>query len=79
MLTAFFADQPVTDWSSADRADRARFGRVFRRLLDDGVYWVPSQFESAFLSVAHGAAELELTVAAFGRALRAEAREGNGT
>lgn len=79
MLTAFFADQPVTDWSSAERADRARFGRVFRRLLDDGVYWVPSQFESAFLSVAHGAAELELTIAAFGRALRAEAREGNGT
>jgi glutamate-1-semialdehyde 2,1-aminomutase len=79
MLTAFFADQPVTDWSSAERADRARFGRVFRRLLDDGVYWVPSQFEAAFLSVAHGAAELELTVAAFGRALRAEAREGNGT
>lgn len=78
MLTAFFADQPVTDWSSADRADRARFGRVFRRLLDEGVYWVPSQFESAFLSVAHGAAELELTVAAFGRALRAEVREGNG-
>jgi glutamate-1-semialdehyde 2,1-aminomutase len=79
MLTAFFADQPVTDWSSAERADRARFGRVFRRLLDDGVYWVPSQFEAAFLSVAHGTAELELTVAAFGRALRAEAREGNGT
>lgn len=79
MLTAFFADQPVTDWSSADRADRARFGRVFRRLLDDGVYWVPSQFESAFLSVAHGAAELELTVAAFGRALRAEVREGIGS
>jgi glutamate-1-semialdehyde 2,1-aminomutase len=78
MLTAFFADQPVTDWSSADRADRARFGRVFRRLLDDGVYWVPSQFESAFLSVAHGAAELELTVAAFGRALRAETRERSG-
>ncbi|MFN2316219.1 MAG: glutamate-1-semialdehyde 2,1-aminomutase [Gemmatimonadales bacterium] len=79
MLTVFFVDQPVTDWSSADRADRALFGRVFRRLLEDGVYWVPSQFESAFLSVAHGAAELELTIAAFGRALRAEAREGKGT
>jgi glutamate-1-semialdehyde 2,1-aminomutase len=75
MLTVFFVDRPVTDWSSADRADRARFARVFRRLLDDGVYWPPSQFESAFLSTAHGPAEIELTIAAFGRAFRAEARE----
>lgn len=75
MLTAFFTDHPVTDWQSADRADRARFGRIFHQLLDDGVYWVPSQFESAFLSVEHGAAELDLTITAFGRALRREAQE----
>src|SRR4030095_10923319 len=53
MLTVFFTDQRVHDWESARRCDTARFGRVFRRLLDRGVYWVPSQFESAFLSIAH--------------------------
>jgi glutamate-1-semialdehyde 2,1-aminomutase len=72
MLTVFFADAPVRDWESARRADTTRFGRVFRRLLDHGVYWVPSQFESAFLSAAHGEKELALTGEAFDVALREE-------
>lgn len=74
MLTAFFTDAPVSDWESARRSDTARFGRVFRRLLDHGVYWVPSQFESAFLSAAHGTEELALTGQAFDAALGDEAR-----
>jgi glutamate-1-semialdehyde 2,1-aminomutase len=72
MLTAFFTDTRVTDWESADRADRARFGRVFRRLLAAGVYWPPSQFEAAFLSSAHGPSEIERTIDAFRAALAAE-------
>lgn len=72
MLTAFFTDAPVTDWRSADRCDRARFGRVFHSLLQAGVHWVPSQFESAFLSAVHGARELAITQEAFRAALRKE-------
>jgi glutamate-1-semialdehyde 2,1-aminomutase len=79
MLTVFFTDQPVTDWESARPADTARFARVFRSLLESGVYWVPSQFEAAFLSSAHGAAELELTLQAFARALHDEAHHGART
>jgi glutamate-1-semialdehyde 2,1-aminomutase len=75
MLTVFFTDQPVQDWESARLCDTARFGRVFRRLLERGVYWVPSQFESAFLSTAHGPMELSLTGEAFETALDEEARE----
>jgi glutamate-1-semialdehyde 2,1-aminomutase len=74
MLTVFFNDEPVRDWETARRSDTGRFGRVFRRLLDHGVYWVASQFESAFLSTAHGEAELALTGEAFDAALREEAR-----
>jgi glutamate-1-semialdehyde 2,1-aminomutase len=73
MLTVFFAEQPIRDWESARRADTVRFGRVFRRLLDCGVYWVPSQFESAFLSTSHGDKELALTGEAFDAAFRDEA------
>jgi glutamate-1-semialdehyde 2,1-aminomutase len=51
MLTVFFTDAPaVTDYTTAKTSDTARFGRWFRALLDAGVYWPPSQFESAFLS-----------------------------
>jgi len=68
MLTIFFTNRPVTDWASAKACDTARFARFFRALLADGVYWVPSQFEAAFLSAAHGPAELEITEAAARRA-----------
>ncbi len=64
MLTVFFTDRPVTDWGTARAADTERFGRFFRGLLERGVYWVPSQFEAAFLSRAHGEAELSTTEAA---------------
>jgi glutamate-1-semialdehyde 2,1-aminomutase len=66
MLTAFFAPGPVTDWTSAARADRARYGRFFHAMLARGVYLAPSQFEAAFLSTAHTADD----VAATGEAAR---------
>jgi glutamate-1-semialdehyde 2,1-aminomutase len=71
MLTVFFTGQPVTDWESARAADTARFATFFRSLLAAGVYWVPSQFEAAFLSSAHGPAEIDFTEAAARRAFAA--------
>jgi glutamate-1-semialdehyde 2,1-aminomutase len=70
MLTAFFAPAPVTSWSSARRADTQAFGRFHRALLAHGVYWVPSQYEAAFLSAAHGDAELSATAVAMERAFQ---------
>jgi len=70
MLTAFFSDAPVTNWAGASRCDTQAFGRWHRALLDHGVYWVPSQFEAAFLSAAHGDAEMTHTAAAMERAFQ---------
>jgi glutamate-1-semialdehyde 2,1-aminomutase len=64
MITFFFTDQPVTDWDSAQNADRARFGEFFRRLLERGIYLPPSQFEAAFISAAHTDEDIERTAAA---------------
>jgi glutamate-1-semialdehyde 2,1-aminomutase len=71
MLTAFFAAGPVTDWTSAARADRARYGRFFHAMLARGVYLAPSQFESAFLSLAHSTDDVGLTLDAAATALAA--------
>jgi glutamate-1-semialdehyde 2,1-aminomutase len=71
MLTAFFAPGPVTDWTSAARADRARYGTFFHAMLARGVYLAPSQFEAAFLSLAHTADDVAATVAAAAGALGA--------
>ena len=71
MWTCFFAEGEVFDYASAKKADTARFGKVHRALLERGVYLPPSQFESAFLSSAHGPAELEETARALREALSA--------
>ena len=69
MFTWFFTSQPVTDYDSAKRADTAKFARFHRRMLDQGIYLPPSQFEAAFVSAAHTAEDIRTTAAAFGNAL----------
>jgi glutamate-1-semialdehyde 2,1-aminomutase len=64
MLTAFMTDGPVWNFASAQDADTERYGDLFRRLLERGVYVPPSQFEAMFVSTAHGPAEVERTLEA---------------
>ena len=71
MLTIFFTDREVTDWTSAATTDRERFRRFFHVLLERGVYWPPSPFETAFVSAAHEEAEIEATLEAVREAMRA--------
>jgi glutamate-1-semialdehyde 2,1-aminomutase len=64
MWTWFFTANPVTDYAQAAQCDTAAFGRFHNAMLDRGTWLPPSQFEAAFLSTAHGAAEVEATIAA---------------
>jgi len=64
MFGLFFAEEPVTNWATASKADTERFATFFRAMLARGVYLAPSQFEAGFLSTQHGAAEIEATVRA---------------
>ncbi len=73
MITVFFCAGPVTDYATAKASDTKRFGRFFHAMLERGVYLPPAQFEAAFVSLAHGEAEIDLTVAAAGEAFRAVA------
>ncbi len=70
MLTVFFTDREVTDWTSAASSDRQQFQRFFHALLERGIYWPPSPFEVAFVSAAHGEEEIEMTLEAARQALR---------
>ncbi|HMH51516.1 MAG TPA: glutamate-1-semialdehyde 2,1-aminomutase [Candidatus Acidoferrum sp.] len=69
MLTGFFCDGPVTDYASAKRADTARYAKFFHALCERGVYVAPSQFEAAFVSLAHTEADVDETVKAAADAL----------
>ncbi len=64
MMTMFFTPGPVTDYASAKKSDTQAYARFFRAMLNQGVYLAPSQFEAAFLSTAHTAADLTKTVKA---------------
>ncbi|MFQ3638786.1 MAG: glutamate-1-semialdehyde 2,1-aminomutase [Chloracidobacterium sp.] len=69
MFTIFFTNDEVTDWDSASRSDTERFGRFFHAMLYEGVYLPPSQYEAAFMGLAHTDEVVEVTLAAAERAL----------
>jgi glutamate-1-semialdehyde 2,1-aminomutase len=71
MLTAFFCAGPVGDYASARAADTARYARFFQAMLARGVYLAPSQFEAAFVSLAHSEADLETAAHAAAEAFAA--------
>jgi glutamate-1-semialdehyde 2,1-aminomutase len=70
MFTTFFTNEPVTDWPSAARASRTRYGAFFHAMLGEGVYLAPSQFEAAFIGAAHTDEMIARTVEAARAALR---------
>ena len=74
MLTVFFSEKPVFDAESARACDKARFGRFFHALLENGVYFPPSQFEAAFLSTAHSGEDVVATLRAAEKAFAAAAK-----
>ena len=69
LLTVFFTAKPVVDYESAKQANTKLFGRFFHRLLAEGVYWPPSQFEAVFISLAHSDEDIQTTIRAVGKAL----------
>ena len=74
MLGLFFSDSPIRSWEDAKRANTERFASFHRAMLERGVYLPPSQFETWFLSTAHGEQEIEATIAAAREAFAAVTR-----
>jgi glutamate-1-semialdehyde 2,1-aminomutase len=68
MLSLFFASAPPRDFDAVMATDTDRFRRFFHAMLEAGVFWPPSPFETAFLSAAHDAAVIDETLAAADRA-----------
>ncbi|HEX5735649.1 MAG TPA: glutamate-1-semialdehyde 2,1-aminomutase [Blastocatellia bacterium] len=69
MLTTFFTAKEVTDWPSAKASDTELYARFFRAMLEEGVYLAPSQFECAFVSLAHIDEVIDNTISAARTAL----------
>ena len=64
MFGIYFRDKPPTSFAEVMQCDRERFNRFFHAMLARGVYLAPSAYEAGFVSAAHGAAEIDATLAA---------------
>ena len=64
LMTVFFSNQPVWNYTSAKTADTAKYARFFKEMLQRGIYLAPSQFEAAFVSSAHTANDIKETISA---------------
>jgi glutamate-1-semialdehyde 2,1-aminomutase len=75
LATLFFTAEPVRNYSDAKRSDTKRYARFFREMLDHGIFLAPSQFEAAFVSMAHTSEDISRTIAAARNSLKAIAAE----
>ncbi len=64
MFTVFFTMTPVINYETARSSNTARYARFFHSLLRRSVYFPPSQFEAAFLSLAHTNKDIDATIRA---------------
>jgi len=70
MFTGFFTDRKVKDFASAKTSDTERFGKYFLSMLKNGINLAPSQFEAAFLSLAHTKTDIHKTIEAARKGLK---------
>jgi len=71
----FSGADDILTFSDVMASDAARFNRFFHLMLAGGVYLAPSAFEAGFTSIAHGDAELALTLTAAEQAFATLARD----
>jgi glutamate-1-semialdehyde 2,1-aminomutase len=69
MFTLFFRPKPPKNFKEAKECDTKAFARLFWNMLEQGIYLAPSQFETNFISMAHGDQDLEQTLEAFRKAI----------
>ncbi|MFP6852484.1 MAG: glutamate-1-semialdehyde 2,1-aminomutase [Pseudomonadales bacterium] len=68
MFSLYFTTaEEVTEYADAAASNIDRYNFFFHQMLDAGIYFAPSAFESAFVSGAHGSAEINATVDAADR------------
>ena len=63
MFGFFFSNQgPVTNFEAVMAGDADRFNRFFHSMLQQGVYFAPSPFESGFVSASHTSEDIDQTL-----------------
>jgi len=64
MFQIFFTDQPVYDYRSARTSQTNRYAIYHKKLMKQGIFVPPSQFETCFISSEHSRENIETTIEA---------------
>ena len=65
MWTHFFTkEKEVFDYESALKSDTKTYSKFFHGMLEEGVYFAPSQFEASFFSAVHSQEDVDQTLEA---------------
>lgn len=75
MMCLFFTEQEVIDFQSASTSKTELYSKYFWKMLERGVYLAPSQFEAAFLSIAHTTEDIDFTLEAAEKSLKEVKKE----
>jgi glutamate-1-semialdehyde 2,1-aminomutase len=62
MMTLFFVDHAITDFTSAKQADTKVFAAFFHGMIEHGVYLPPAQLETFFVSLTHTELDINKTI-----------------
>ena len=71
MIGIFFTKTKVKNFADAQTCDTNFFGKVWRSLVERGIYWPPSQYESAFVSAVHTKNDIDATLSALEDSIKA--------
>jgi glutamate-1-semialdehyde 2,1-aminomutase len=77
MINPFFTKEKVTDFKSAQTSDTNKFKTFFWKMIENGVFLPPSQFESWFLATAMTKRDIYKVRAAIYIAMEAVAKKSN--
>ena len=77
MINPFFTKEKVIDFKSAQTSDTNKFKTFFWKMIENGVFLPPSQFESWFLATAMTKRDIYKVRAAIYIAMEAVAKKSN--
>lgn len=62
LFCLFFTDREIRNVEDAQGADMEAFRKFFWKMLDQGIYFAPSPYETGFISLAHSVGDIDDTL-----------------
>ncbi len=72
LASMFYTTERVSNYEEAAKSDTKNYAFVFRKLLENGIYIAPSQFEAMFINNSFTREDIDYTVDIYNKILKGE-------